>query len=183
MVRAVEKVRERLLRTVAALEGAKIAYAVAGGNAVAAWVSTIDEAAVRNTRDVDMLVRREDLARIIEVLEGAGFTYRHVAGMDIFLDRPDSSARDAIHLVFAEEMVRESEPAANPSISDAVKTPEFSLLSLEALVQIKLTAYRDKDRTHLRDMLEVGLIDDTWIARLQPALADRLQHLIDDPNG
>jgi len=35
MIRAVEKIRERLRRTVAALEAAKIPYAVAGGNAVA----------------------------------------------------------------------------------------------------------------------------------------------------
>jgi hypothetical protein len=49
MIRAVEKVRQRLQRAVAALEAAGIPYAVAGGNAVAAWVSRVDEAAVRNT--------------------------------------------------------------------------------------------------------------------------------------
>ena len=50
MVRAVEKVRERLQRVSAALNEAGIDYAVAGGNAVAAWVSRVDEAAVRNPR-------------------------------------------------------------------------------------------------------------------------------------
>ena len=35
MVRAVEKVRERLLRATAALENAAVPYAVVGGNAVA----------------------------------------------------------------------------------------------------------------------------------------------------
>lgn len=183
MVRAVEKVRERLLRAVQAFELAKIPYAVAGGNAVAAWVSTIDEAAVRNTRDVDVLVRRADLPAIKAALEGAGFTYRHVAGMDIFLDDPEGSARDAVHLVFADEKVRDHEPASNPAVSEAVAAPQFALLSLGALVQIKLTAFRDKDRTHLRDMLEVGLIDKSWIGKLQPELATRLQSLIDDPNG
>ena len=59
MIRAVEKVRARLDRAVAALEGAGIPYAVAGGNAVAAWVSRVDEAAVRNTQDVDILLRRD----------------------------------------------------------------------------------------------------------------------------
>lgn len=49
MVRAVEKVRDRLLRAAKALGDAGAPYAVAGGNAVAAWVSRIDEAAVRNT--------------------------------------------------------------------------------------------------------------------------------------
>ena len=59
MIRAVEKVRERLMRATAALEAAGIPYAVAGGNAVAAWVSRVDEAAVRNTQDVDILCTPE----------------------------------------------------------------------------------------------------------------------------
>lgn len=50
MVRAVEKVRERLARATSALEKAKVPYAVVGGNAIAVWVATVDEAAVRNTR-------------------------------------------------------------------------------------------------------------------------------------
>jgi hypothetical protein len=60
MVRAVEKVRERLLRATAALENASIPYAVCGGNAVAVWVTRVDESAVRNTRGVDILIRRSD---------------------------------------------------------------------------------------------------------------------------
>ncbi len=55
MIRAVEKVRQRLLRAASALESAGIPYAVAGGNAVAAWVSRVDEAAVRNTQDVGLI--------------------------------------------------------------------------------------------------------------------------------
>src|SRR4051812_48134793 len=42
MVRAVERVRERLVRATAALEKAGIPYAVAGGNAVAVWVTRVD---------------------------------------------------------------------------------------------------------------------------------------------
>jgi hypothetical protein len=37
MERAVEKVRERLLRVARILTDAKVDYAVVGGNAVAAW--------------------------------------------------------------------------------------------------------------------------------------------------
>src|SRR5579859_6569621 len=73
MVRAVEKVRARLLRATAALEQAGIPYAVAGGNAVAAWVSRVDDAAVRNTRDVDILLRRSDLSAARAALESTGF--------------------------------------------------------------------------------------------------------------
>ena len=57
------------------------------------------------------------------------------------------------------------------------------VLSLDALVQIKLTAFRTKDQMHLRDMLDVGLIDETWKARYPPELAERLQLLIDTPEG
>ena len=55
MVAAVEKVRGRLHRATAALEGAGIPYAVTGGNAVAAWIAREDPAAVRNTQDVDII--------------------------------------------------------------------------------------------------------------------------------
>ena len=48
---------------------------------------------------------------------------------------------------------------------------------------MKLIAWRDKDRTHLRDLIEVGLIDGTWPGRLPPPLAARLQSLLDNPNG
>lgn len=53
---ALEKVRERMRRAAQALAAAGIPYAVAGGNAVAAWVGEVDEAAVRNTQDVDILL-------------------------------------------------------------------------------------------------------------------------------
>lgn len=183
MVRAVEKVRERLLRTTAVLEQAGISYAVAGGNAVAAWVSTMDEAAVRNTPDVNILVRRDDLPRLIEVMEQAGFVYRRAAGIDMFLDGPEAKARDAVHVVFAGEKVRQEYLLPTASIEEAEKITHFRVLSLEALVRMKLTSFRLKDRVHLRDMLEVELIDQSWTAQYPPELAARLQELIDNPDG
>src|ERR1700722_15419582 len=71
MERAGAKVRERLLRATTALNEAGIPYAVVGGNAVASWVATVDEGAVRNTRDVDLLVNRADLSAITTALEQA----------------------------------------------------------------------------------------------------------------
>ena len=85
MVRAVEKVRIRLLRAATALEQAKVPYAVVGGNALAAWVARVDETAVRNTQDVDILLRRGDLETAKNALAAAGFVYRHVKGEDMFL--------------------------------------------------------------------------------------------------
>src|SRR5438132_3850165 len=72
MERAVAKVRERLLRATAVLNKAGVPYAVVGGHAVASWVATVEEGAVRNTRDIDLLVRREDLPALTAALEQAG---------------------------------------------------------------------------------------------------------------
>ncbi len=183
MVNAVEKVRLRLLRAAGALEAAKIPYAVAGGNAVALWVSRVDESAVRNTQGVDILLRRGDLDAARRATEDAGFVYRRSAGMEIFLDGPDSKARAAVHIFFAKEKVSPNEPAANPDVSESEAADRFRVLSLEALVRIKLTALRDKDKVHIRDLIEVGLVDDSWIARLAPELGTRLQRLLETPEG
>lgn len=182
MIRAVEKVRERLRRAASVLQSAGIPYAVAGGNAVAAWVSRVDEAAVRNTQDVDILLRRRDLPAAIAAMSRAGFVHRHVASVDM-LDGPSARARDAVQIVFALEKVRSSDLIAAPDVTESEETASFRLVSLEALVRMKLTSFRDKDRTHLRDMIDVGLIDSAWYSKLPPALAERLQHLIDNPEG
>jgi|ERR1051326_1563646 hypothetical protein len=183
MIRAVEKVRERLRRAVTALESEGVPYAVAGGNAVAAWVSRIDEAAVRNTQDVDILLRRSDLPAATDALKKAGFVYRHAKGLDMFLDGPSAKARDAVHVVFASEKVKPDSLLAAPDISETEATEAFRLVTLEALVKMKLTSFRDKDRTHLRDLIDVGLVDETWTKRLPSELAARLQSLLDTPEG
>jgi GrpB-like predicted nucleotidyltransferase (UPF0157 family) len=183
IIRAVEKVRQRLDRAAAALEAANVPYAVVGGNAVAAWVSRVDEAAVRNTQDVDILLRRADLENAKAALEAAGFVYRHVKSIDMFLDGPDAKARDAVHIVFAGELVTQDSLAPSPDLSEVDRSGPHVVVDLEPLVRMKLTSYRDKDRTHLRDMIEVGLIDFNWPARFAPELAARLQTLLDDPDG
>jgi hypothetical protein len=183
MIRAVEKVRARLDRAVAALEGAGIPYAVAGGNAVAAWVSRVDEEAVRNTRDVDIVLRRSDLDRAKTALGAAGFVFRHVKNVDMFLDGPNAKARDAIHVVFAGEKISPDYVAPAPDVTEADVSGPFHVVDLEPLVRMKLTSYRLKDRVHLLDMIDVGLIDGTWPSRFPGELADRLQTLLDNPEG
>lgn len=183
VVRAVTLVRERLLHATSALNGRGIPYAVTGDNAVALWVSRVDPGAVRNTCDVDLLVRREDLNAIKDALAMAGFEYRHTAGLDVFLDGPAGRPRDGIHLIFAGEMVRPGEALPNPEVTESEVGSEFRVLGLRALVGVKLTAHQDKDRTHLRDMLDVGLIDDSWGQYYPPELAARLYALVETPGG
>jgi hypothetical protein len=183
MSNAVENVRRRLLRAARALDEARIPYAVAGGNAVAAWVSRVDEAAVRNTQDMDVVLRRPDLPAARKAMEQAGFVYRQVANIDMFLDGPDAKARDAVHIVFAAEKVRADYAAPVPDVSESEATETFRLISLEALVRMKLTSFRDKDRVHLRDLMDVGLVDASWLERVPPILRARLQELQDNPEG
>ncbi len=183
MIRAVEKVRERLRRAAAALEAAGVPYAVAGGNAVAAWVSRVDEAAVRNTQDVDILLRRADLPAAIAALGKAGFIHRHTAGLEMFLDGPSASPRNAVHIIFAAEKVRPDYLISAPEVGESEAAGSFRLVTLDALVRMKLTSFRDKDRTHLRDLIGVGLLDASWRPRLPEALRNRLQELLDTPDG
>lgn len=190
MIRATEKVRDRLFRTTVALEGAGVPYLVVDDHAVAVWVARVDEAATRNTRDVDILLRRADLVAARNALETAGFIYRHVSslgqpgGLDLFLDGPNASARDAVHVVFAAEKVRADSPTAAPDVDESEPADKFRLVTLDGLVRMKLAALRDKDRMHLRDLIEVGLVDASWLTRLrEPELRARLQAILDSPEG
>ena len=183
MVRAVEKVRDRLQRAARALESAGIPYAVIGGNAVAVHVGRVDESAVRNTQDVDILLRRTDLEAAKSALATAGFVFRHVKGIDMFLDGPGAKARDAVHVIFAGERVRADDLAPAPEVGDSEATPSFRVAALEPLVKMKLTSFRDKDRTHLRDMIDVGILDETWLPRLPAPLSARLKAIFETPEG
>jgi hypothetical protein len=137
VVRAVEKVRQRLLKAAATLSAAGVPYAIVGGNAVALWVSRVDESAVRNTRDVDVLIRREDFDAARAALESAGFVYRHSGGIDVFLDGTTAKLRDGVHIVFAKETVQPGEPVDNPDVGESEDAGPFCVISLEALVRIK----------------------------------------------
>ena len=101
----------------------------------------------------------------------------------MFLDGPDARARDAVHIVFAGEKVRPEYVMPVPEVSDAVPDKGIRLMTLESLVQMKLTSFRRKDQVHLLDLIDVGLVDESWLDRLPPELATRLKELLEDPEG
>lgn len=183
MERAVATVRERLLRVTAVLNRAGIPYAVVGGHAVASWVLTIDDGAVRNTRDIDLLVRRTDLSAIATALEQEGFLRAEVLDVTVFLDGPDAKPSESVHLLIAEEKVRPDYPLPSPSLTTIDNPAGYRVITLEALVQMKLLSNRDKDRTHIRDLIAVGLIDRTWLIRLPQVLVNRLRTILDTPEA
>ena len=126
-----ELVKDRLLRATAAMENAGIAYAVIGGNAVAAWVGRVDQSAVSFTQDVDLLILRTDLAVTMAALQTAGFIYRHVASVDLFLEGPDAKPRDAVHVIFAGERVRPDYVVPAPDVSESEPSEAFRVLRLD----------------------------------------------------
>jgi hypothetical protein len=146
-------------------------------------VARVDEAAVRNTQDVDILLNRSDLEAAKQALARAGFIFRHVKGIDMFLDGPGAKARDAVHILYAGEKVRSDDAVTAPTLEESEETPAFRVVALESLLRMKLTSFRDKDRTHVRDMIDVGLLDESWLPQLPAPLAVRLKELLDNPEG
>jgi hypothetical protein len=183
MERAVAKVRERLLRATAALHQAGIPYAVVGGNAVASWVARVDEGAVRNTRDVDLLVRRGDLPAITAALEQAGFVRDKLLDVVRFRDGAEGKPSEAVHLLFAGEKTRPDHILPAPEIEVVQDSFTFSVIVLDRLVAMQLVSNRNEDQMNLRDLANVGLVDPTWLARLTPELAARLKSILDTPDG
>jgi hypothetical protein len=153
---------------------AGLEYRVVGGLAVYLYVEEVDPDAGRLTRDVDIAVRRADLAKIAEAAAAFGLRHRHVAGVDMLV-RPDQpSARRAIHLVFAGERVRTADPEPIPELGPAGRIRGLRLIPVASLIRMKLTSFRAKDEAHLKDLDDAGLITSEVEAGLSPILADRL---------
>ena len=182
-MRAADKVKDRLRRAAAALQQGGVPYAVVGGNAVAEWVGRVDEGAVRNTRDVDILIRRADFDAAKKAMEAAGFVYAMVMDVEMFLDGAAGRPSDGVHLLFAGEKVRPEHTVPSPDVTESEATAEFQVVSLDALVLMKLISNRLKDRVHILDLIGVGLVDQNWPPRFPADLAERLQYLVDNPGS
>jgi hypothetical protein len=173
---ALDQVTQRMERITSALRSAGVPYALVGGQAVAVWVATRDPAAVRTTKDVDLLVQRTDLPQIRGAAFAAGFDYFETMGIGMLLDQSDPNPRHGVHLVWAGEFVRAGEPHPAPTLDGRqFLEAQVAIASLYDLVLMKLSANRDQDRVHLRDMIDVGLIDRS----LWQLLPGDLQPLLD----
>ena len=180
-VMTMERVEKRLRMVSAALDEAGISYALVGGNAVAAWVSRVDPAATRATKDVDILVQKKDDAQISRVMAKLGFERQDLRRLVLFIDPEEPSKRSGVHLVWSDTLIRPSYACPSPSVTEAVRDPEgFAVLDLPALVRMKLTSFRDIDRVHVLDLAQVGLIDEPLIRSLPGELKGRLTALLND---
>ena len=174
---AVDRVEQLLRLVTETLEHAGIEYAIIGGNAVAAWVSKVDDGATRATKDVDILLRRPDLTRVADALRPVNLIPIEILGVHMFVDQQNPSPKTGAPVVIAGERIRAEykHPAPDPRESETCDAG-FRLLNLAPLVAMKLQAYRFIDRAHIQDMLAVGLIDDA----VRNALPQDLRTRLDD---
>jgi hypothetical protein len=134
---------------------------------------------VQTTQDVDVLVRPADLPALISVMTATAFHHRNTACLDRFVEHPDASARNAVHVLLVGNVEHDGEP--NPDIEPAARANDFQNVELGTLVRMKLNGFRHKDQVHLLDMISLGMIDQSWLPRFPEKLRARLQELLDDP--
>ena len=171
----VEQLYDVTSRLASALEKAGIPYQVIGGFAVLSHVEAIDPLGARLTRDVDIAVDRSRLDEIAAAVESAGFRYRHVAGVDMLVDAKEPKARSAVHMIFANERVRPEYVDVVPGISHPERSAKgYWIAPVSALVRMKLTSFRLKDKVHLQDLDAVKLITPEIVASLPEVLRERL---------
>jgi hypothetical protein len=164
----------------APLEQAGVPHELVGGLAVFLHVENADSTHSSLTRDIDILIQRDDLPRVIALAEGHGFRFRHSAGVDMLLYGETNSARNAVHLLFAGEKVKDSQLEVHPGIRPVragLHGQEFLVIPVVDLVRMKLSSYRDKDRVHVRGMDAAGLITHAVELALTEDLLARLRHV------
>ena len=132
------------------------------------------------TRGIDILIRRDDLPRVVAIAEELGFRYRHSAALDMLLYGESISARNAVHLLFAGEKVNETQLEAHPAIRPVragLQGQDFLVVPVVDLVRMKLSSCCGKDRVHVRGMDAAGLITQEVEQALHEDLRFRLGHI------
>ncbi len=162
------------------LEEAGVPHELVGGLAVFLHVENADSTHSSLTRDIDLMIRREDMGRVVAIAEEHGFRFRHSEGLDMLLYGETNSARNAVHLLFSGERVKETQLEAHPSIRPVragLHGQDFLVIPVVDLVRMKLCSYRDKDRVHVRGMEAAGLITEEVERELGDELRARLRHI------
>jgi hypothetical protein len=157
-----------------------IPYELIGGLAVLVHVEEANPEYTTLTRDVDLMIRREDLEGVKEAAAAQGFRFRHTAGVDMLMYGKTDSARNAVHLIFSGELVRPNQAAPNPPIAPEKKRihgGEVMVIPVRDLVRMKLSSFRLKDQVHIKSMDAAGLITAEVEATLPAELSTRLQHV------
>ncbi len=77
-------------------------------------------------------------------------------GIDCFIDGPDGSPRDAVHILYAAEKVRPEYIFASADVTEIETADDYDVVKLQALLAMKLNSFRDKDRRATLGMRVAG---------------------------
>ncbi len=168
---------DELDQIVKVLTEADVSFAVIGGMAVNAHLISCQQASrAFVTRDIDLLVQRNDLPTIEQAAEAAGYTARKIMGGHMLI-RPGQQPGEAVHLVFAGERSRSDNLLPHPSVHAENKQLFGAVVPVAALydlVQMKLNSYRAKDLVHLQTLDASGLLTAHIERQLPDVLKERL---------
>ena len=91
---------------------------------------------------------------------------------------PETATKRGVHIIFTGERLRPHYTHETPTL-DEIRTDiaAYPVVSLQALVEMKLQAFRLLDKTHIMDMKSVGLITPELVAKLPPDLRERLDQI------
>ena len=156
---AVMNLVEELHSIVAALAGAKIRYAVCGGVAVAI------HGAIRATKDIDILLGREDVSRALDVVRSLGYQY---AALPMTFDPGTARERHVQRVskvVGQEHLLLDflfAEAAFAGALDDRIEvqlpTGPLAVVSRATLIRMKQLAARAQD---VADLEKLEATDET----------------------
>jgi hypothetical protein len=86
------------------------------------------------------VLNRGDLPAAITALEAAGFIFRQAAGVTKFVDGPNAKARDAFHVIFAGEKIRDEYSEPVPSIDNYELIEDDRIMKLRIAIRLGCVA-------------------------------------------
>ena len=92
--------------------------------------------------------------------------------------RENPSPKRGVHLRYSGEKVRATDSHPTPTMAEVVQSARgFPIVTLPALLRMKLIAFRQHDQVHIEDMLLVGLITPEIRAQVPADLLPRLEEV------
>lgn len=159
------------------LNATEISFEVIGGVAVNTHIMEHQRSRSFVSRDVELMIRLEDLDIVVAAGREAGYEGGKIMGGYVLI-RAGQEIGKAVHLFFSGERSKSTQPLPHPPLQPEMKLI-FGLLvpvaPLLDLVRMKLTSFRPKDVAHLEILDETGLITASVETALPAELKGRLE--------
>ena len=166
-----------LEQIVRALRNAGVPFEIVDGVAVNAHILLRHRSRSFVTRDIDILIHRNDLERAAAAAEPFGYRAKKMVG-GYTLIRPGQDLAEGVHLIFVGEKSKSTQPPGAPDLHPEEKDflgIAVPVAPLRDLLQMKLNSLRPKDLVHLEILDEAGLITPALEGELPLALQERLR--------